>query len=263
MTLAVRVIPCLDVANGRVVKGVNFQNLRDSGDPAELSLEYYHQGADELTLLDVTATLENRKTMHELVSSVAETVFIPLTVGGGISTVDDVDQLLRAGADKVSVGSAGVADPKLLAEIANRFGSQVLVLSVDAKRDISMPSGFGITTHGGRKETGIDGLAWVSQAIELGVGEVLLNSIDADGSRSGFDLAMISSFKKVCSTPLIASGGAGNPEHFSLAATAGANALLAASVFHERLFSIRDAKKSLLVAGLPVREVSDAAGGPF
>ena len=209
MTLSVRVIPCLDVAEGRVVKGVNFLNLRDAGDPIELAEKYYEEGADELTFLDVKATVDNRSTMYELVTACAEKLFIPLTVGGGIREVNDVARLLNAGADKVSVGSAGISNPNLLNQIADRFGNQVLVISLDLKRSDKTPSGFTVTTHGGREETDLDALAWAAEAIERGAGELLVNSIDADGTRSGFDQVMLNAIYEISSVPIIASGGAG------------------------------------------------------
>ncbi|SEE16531.1 imidazole glycerol phosphate synthase subunit HisF [Ruania alba] len=256
MSVAVRVIPCLDVDAGRVVKGVNFENLRDAGDPVELAHRYDDERADEVTFLDVSASTEGRATTKEIVSRTAEEVFVPLTVGGGVRSVDDVDALLRAGADKVGVNTAAIARPELIAEIAQRFGSQVLVLSVDARRtrgDTVTPSGFEVTTHGGRRGTGIDTLEWVRQAERLGVGEVLLNSIDADGTSAGFDLEMIAQVRSEVRVPLIASGGAGSTEHFVEAARAGADALLAASVFHFGTFTVGAVKDALRAAGLPVR----------
>ena len=253
MTLSVRVIPCLDVADARVVKGVNFQNLRDAGDPIELAKKYFEDGADELTFLDVHATVDNRATMYDLVTRCAEQVFIPLTVGGGIREVEDVTRLLAAGADKVSVGSAGVANPKLLQEIAERFGNQVLVISLDLKRSKNSKSGFAVTTHGGRNETDLDAMAWVTQVIELGAGELLVNSIDADGTRAGFDTEMLEAIRGVSSVPVIASGGAGNADDFPKAAAAGADAILAASIFHEGSVSIQEAKLALKSEGYPVR----------
>lgn len=253
MTLAVRVIPCLDVADGRVVKGVNFQNLRDQGDPVELAAEYARQGADELTFLDVTATVDNRSTMYDTVRSTAEQVFIPLTVGGGVRTVEDVAQLLACGADKVSVNSAALARPELLTEISERFGNQVLVLSLDVTRSSEVASGFVVTTHGGRRLTAIDALDWVREASARGAGELLVNSIDADGTKNGFDLELIRAVREVATTPLIASGGAGALEHFAPAVRAGADAVLAASVFHERAFSIADVKAALADEGIDVR----------
>ncbi len=253
MSLSIRVIPCLDVADGRVVKGVNFLNLRDAGDPIELASRYYLEGADELTFLDVNATVDNRATMYELVTSTAEQIFIPLTVGGGIRQTEDVSRLLAAGADKVSVGSAGISNPKLLSEISNRFGSQVLVISLDLKRSTETPSGFVVTTHGGRVETQLDALAWVKTAIELGAGELLVNSIDADGTRTGFDTEMIAEIRAISKVPIIASGGAGAASDFPKAAAAGADAILAASIFHEGSVSISSAKRALLEAGYETR----------
>lgn len=253
MSLAVRVIPCLDVAEGRVVKGINFLNLRDAGDPIELASRYYDEGADELTFLDVKATVDNRETMYDLVTATAERLFIPLTVGGGIREVSDVAKLLEAGADKVSVGSAGIANPNLLTQIANRFGNQVLVVSLDLKRSISTPSGFVVTTHGGRQETTIDALEWVNRCQELGAGELLVNSIDADGTRSGFDVEMLTQIRAQSSVPVIASGGAGKASDFPEAAKAGADAILAASIFHEGSVSISAAKSELRNSGFEVR----------
>ncbi|ANP72788.1 imidazole glycerol phosphate synthase subunit HisF [Cryobacterium arcticum] len=253
MSLAVRVIPCLDVANGRVVKGVNFQNLRDAGDPVELAKRYYEQGADELTFLDVTATVDDRSTTYDVVRATAEQVFIPLTVGGGIRSVDDVSRLQASGADKVGVNSAAIARPALISEIADRYGAQVLVLSLDVKRSGRTASGFVVTTHGGRTETDLDALAWASQAIELGAGELLVNSIDADGTKAGFDLELITIMRELSSVPVIASGGAGLVEHFPPAIAAGADAVLAASVFHSGDLTIGDVKRELAAAGMVVR----------
>ena len=253
MTLSVRVIPCLDVAEGRVVKGVNFLNLRDAGDPIELAEKYYEEGADELTFLDVKATVDNRSTMYELVTACAEKLFIPLTVGGGIREVNDVARLLNAGADKVSVGSAGISNPNLLNQIADRFGNQVLVISLDLKRSDKTPSGFTVTTHGGREETDLDALAWAAEAIDRGAGELLVNSIDADGTRSGFDQVMLNAIYEISSVPIIASGGAGRAEDFPNAAKAGASAILAASIFHEGSVSISEAKSQLKLAGYETR----------
>ena len=253
MTLAVRVIPCLDVDNGRVVKGVNFAHLKDAGDPVELAASYDLAGADELTFLDITASSGNRGTVLDVVRRTAETLFIPLTVGGGIRSVDDVDALLRAGADKISVNTAAIARPSLISEISQRFGNQVLVLSVDARRNVNSPSGFEVTTHGGRESAGIDALEWVSQAAQLGVGEILLNSMDADGTKIGFDIEMISMVRERISCPLIASGGAGTAEHFVDAARAGADALLAASIFHFGEVSIEEVKDALRSAGITTR----------
>lgn len=249
---AVRIIPCLDVAAGRVVKGINFQGLRDIGDPVELASRYYQEGADEVTFLDVNASVENRKTMLEVVTKCAEQVFIPLTVGGGISSLADVTSLLAAGADKVSVGSAGIANPGLLEEIVREHGSQVLVISLDLKR-AARPSGFGVTSHGGKNLTDLDALQWIRQVEELGAGELLVNSIDADGTKSGFDIELLELVKEQSSLPVIASGGAGKVEDFVEAAAAGADAVLAASVFHEGEISIGEVKKALNKANVEVR----------
>lgn len=256
MTLAVRVIPCLDVDNGRVVKGVNFQNLRDAGDPVEMAKIYGEEGADELTFLDITASSGNRETTYDVVRRTAEQVFIPLTVGGGVRTVDDVDKLLRAGADKVGVNTAAIARPELIREIAERFGSQVLVLSVDARRcgeGTVTPSGYEVTTHGGRRGTGIDAVEWAHRAAELGAGEILLNSMDADGTKDGYDTAMIEGVRKHVTVPVIASGGAGRLADFPPAIEAGADAVLAASVFHFGDLRIGQVKEALREAGHPVR----------
>ncbi|MEU6662894.1 imidazole glycerol phosphate synthase subunit HisF [Streptomyces sp. NPDC046821] len=251
MSLAVRVIPCLDVDNGRVVKGVNFQNLRDAGDPVEMAKVYDAEGADELTFLDITASSGNRETTYDVVRRTAEQVFIPLTVGGGVRTAQDVDKLLRAGADKVGVNTAAIARPDLIREIAERFGRQVLVLSVDARRT---PSGsFEVTTHGGRKSAGIDAVEWAHQAAELGAGEILLNSMDADGTKDGYDIEMIEAVRKHVTVPVIASGGAGRLAHFPPAVAAGADAVLAASVFHFGDLRIGEVKGTLREAGYPVR----------
>ena len=253
MSLSIRVIPCLDVADGRVVKGVNFLNLRDAGDPIELAARYYEDGADELTFLDVHATVDNRSTMYDLVTACAEKVFIPLTVGGGIREVEDVSKLLGAGADKISVGSAGISNPRLLQDISRRFGNQVLVISLDLKRSSKTASGYVVTTHGGRNETDLDALAWVKQVIELGAGELLVNSIDFDGTRSGFDVEMLREIRQISTVPVIASGGAGKAEDFPVAAAAGADAILAASIFHEGSVTISGAKAALKAAGYETR----------
>ncbi|WP_308490837.1 imidazole glycerol phosphate synthase subunit HisF [Microbacterium terrisoli] len=253
MTLATRVIPCLDVAAGRVVKGVNFQNLRDMGDPVQLAELYFVQGADEITFLDVTATVDDRSTTYDVVRQTAEKVFIPLTVGGGVRTVDDVARLLAVGADKVGVNSAAIARPQLIDEIADRFGAQVLVLSLDVKRSDVADSGFVVTTHGGRVETTLDALVWAREAIERGAGELLVNSIDADGTKNGFDLELIALMREISSAPVIASGGAGAVEHFAPAVHAGADAVLAASVFHSGQLAIADVKAALAADGVPVR----------
>jgi cyclase len=276
MTVAVRVIPCLDVDGGRVVKGVNFRGLRDAGDPAELAAAYDAEGADELVFLDITASSGGRETMYEVVSRTAEQVFIPLTAGGGVRSAADVDRLLRAGADKVSLNTAAIARPELLAEAAHRFGSQCVVLSVDARRATGRsdggargvagdrppgsapasgppPSGFEVTTHGGRRGTGIDAVEWAARAVGLGVGEILLNSMDADGTKAGFDLELIRAVRSAVAVPVIASGGAGELAHFPPAVAAGADAVLAASVFHFGELRIREVKDALRAAGQPVR----------
>lgn len=253
MSLAVRVIPCLDVADGRVVKGVNFLNLRDQGDPVERAATYAAQGADELTFLDVTATTENRSTMFEVVRRTAEQVFIPLTVGGGVRSVDDVARLLAVGADKIGVNSAAIREPDLLDRIATRFGNQVIVLSLDIQRSDSAPSGFTVTTHGGKRDAGIDALAWAREAMDRGAGELLVNSMDADGTRAGFDLPLIGKISEFASVPIIASGGAGSLDHFAPAIDAGADAVLAASVFHDGTFTIPQVKRALRAGGHAVR----------
>ena len=253
MTLAKRIIPCLDVDNGRVVKGVNFTNLVDAGDPVELAKRYGEEGADELTFLDISASVDGRATTLDIVSRTAEQVFIPLTVGGGIRTVEDVNQLLRAGADKVSINTAAIKRPDLINEIADRFGNQVLVLSVDARR-AQTKSGFEVTTHGGRESTGRDALEWMQDAVTRGVGEILLNSMDADGTKSGYDIQMIKATRALLSVPIIASGGAGKVSDFADALEAGADALLAASVFHFGTFKISEVKSYLSSAGYSVRD---------
>ncbi|MFD1713587.1 imidazole glycerol phosphate synthase subunit HisF [Amnibacterium flavum] len=253
MSLAVRVIPCLDVAAGRVVKGVNFQNLQDAGDPVELSRRYFEQGADELTFLDVTATTEERATTYDVVRRTAEQVFIPLTVGGGVRSTEDVARLLAHGADKIGVNSAAIARPALIAEIADRFGAQVVVLSLDVTRSAEAPSGFVVTTHGGRRLTDIDAIEWAQQAIELGAGELLVNSIDADGTKAGFDLELIAAMREISSAPVIASGGAGKVSDFAPAVAAGADAVLAASVFHQGTLTIGDVKRELAAEGVVIR----------
>ncbi|WP_033346083.1 imidazole glycerol phosphate synthase subunit HisF [Catenuloplanes japonicus] len=251
MTVAVRVIPCLDVDAGRVVKGVNFADLRDAGDPVELAAAYDAAGADELTFLDVTASSDDRGTMLDVVRRTAESVFIPLTVGGGVRSVENVDTLLRAGADKVGVNTAAIARPELISEIAHRFGNQVLVLSLDVRR--TGQGTFEVTTHGGRRGTGLDAVEWARRVAELGAGEILLNSMDADGTKAGFDLALISAVRAVVDIPVIASGGAGAVAHFPPAIEAGADAVLAASVFHFGELSIPEVKSALRGAGHPVR----------
>lgn len=252
MTLAVRVIPCLDVDGGRVVKGINFTELRDAGDPVELARTYDAEGADELTFLDISASHEGRATTMEVVSRCAEEVFIPLTVGGGVSSVEDVNRLLRAGADKVAMNTAAIHRPELIAEVADRFGSQVLVLSVDARR-AATDSGFEVTTHGGRNSAGLDAIEWAARGAELGAGEILLNAMDADGTQDGFDLELIRAVRREVTIPVIASGGAGAVEHFAPAVDAGADAVLAATVFHFGTLRIGDVKAGLARAGHPVR----------
>jgi cyclase len=253
VAVAVRVIPCLDVHDGRVVKGVNFVDLRDAGDPVALGAVYDAEGADELTFLDISASSEGRETTLEVVRRTAETVFIPLTVGGGVGSVDDVDVLLRAGADKVAINTGAIRRPQVIADITRRFGNQVLVLSVDARRAPAMPSGFEVTTHGGRRAAGLDAVEWARRGVELGVGEILLNSMDADGTTGGFDLEMIRAVRAVVDVPLIASGGAGRVEDFPPAVGAGADAVLAATVFHFGTLRIADVKQALAAAGHPVR----------
>jgi cyclase len=256
MTLATRIIPCLDVDNGRVVKGVNFQNLKDAGDPVELAKHYAQNGADELTFLDISASRDNKETMLEVVKKTADVVFIPLTVGGGIKSVEDVDKLLRAGADKVSVNTSAISNPELINQIAQRFGSQVLVISIDARRSNEKyaPSGFEVTTHGGTKSAGLDALAWTKEAVQRGAGEVLLNSMDKDGTKDGFDLELIKLIRPNISVPLIASGGAGKITDFYPAVLAGADALLAASVFHFQEIEIASLKTELKKNNVEVRD---------
>jgi cyclase len=254
--VAIRVIPCLDVDAGRVVKGVNFRDLRDAGDPVELAARYDDEGADELVFLDITASSGDRETTYDVVRRTAEQVFIPLTVGGGVRSVEDVDRLLRAGADKVGVNTAAIARPDLLGEIAARFGSQVLVLSVDARRagdGVTTSSGFEVTTHGGRQSTGIDAVEWAARGAQLGVGEILLNSMDADGTTAGYDVEMIRAVRAVVGVPVVASGGAGRVEDFAPAVAAGADAVLAASVFHFGTLRIGEVKDALRKSAYEVR----------
>lgn len=253
MTVAIRVIPCLDVTDGRVVKGVNFTDLRDAGDPVELAGVYGAAGADELTFLDISASSRGRATTREMVTRCASTVFIPLTVGGGVRGADDVDALLRCGADKVSINTGAIARPEVIDEITGRFGDQVLVLSLDARREAGMPSGYGVTTHGGRRSAGLDAIEWAREAVARGCGEVLLNSMDADGTRDGFDAEMTSAVREAVDVPLIASGGAGRAVDFVEAVRAGADAVLAASVFHYGVLTIEQVKQELDRAGFPVR----------
>lgn len=253
MAVAVRVIPCLDVKDGRVVKGVNFTGLRDAGDPVELAAEYGRLGADEVTFLDISASSEGRATTRGMVTRCAETVFVPLTVGGGVRSVEDVDLLLRSGADKVGVNTGAIARPAMIGEVADRFGNQVVVLSVDARREPGHPSGFGVTTHGGTRSAGLDAVEWAVEAVERGAGEILLNSMDADGTTDGFDVEMIRAVRRAVDVPLIASGGAGRVEDFVEAVRAGADAVLAASVFHYRTLAIQQVKDGLGAAGFEVR----------
>ena len=253
MRLAVRVIPCLDVDAGRVVKGVNFEGLRDAGDPVELASRYDAEGADELIFLDITASSGGRATMIDVVRRTADAVFIPLTVGGGVRRVDDFDALLRAGADKVGVNTGAIADPDLLTRAARRFGSQCVVLSVDARRARGATSGFEVTTHGGRKGTGIDAIVWAQNGARLGAGEILLNSMDADGTEAGFDTELIALVREAVDVPVIASGGAGTVADFAPAVQAGADAVLAASVFHYGQLTIGEVKQAMAEAGITVR----------
>ena len=257
MTVAVRVIPCLDVDAGRVVKGVNFTSLRDAGDPVEMARLYDAEGADELVFLDITASSGNRESTYEVIRRTAEQVFIPLTVGGGVRSPDDVDRLLRSGADKVGINTAAIARPELVTECAQRFGNQCIVLSVDARRtqpgDLTTPSGFEVTTHGGRRGTGIDAVEWAERGAALGAGEILLNSMDADGTTAGYDLQLVRAVRAVVDVPLIASGGAGAVADFVPAVHAGADAVLAASVFHFGTLRIADVKAALRADGLAVR----------
>lgn len=253
MTLATRVIPCLDVDAGRVVKGVNFVDLVDQGDPVELAQRYGAQGADEVTFLDVTATVDARQTTLEVVQKTAETLFIPLTVGGGVRSADDVATLLAHGADKISVNSAAIANPSLIDEIARRFGAQVCVVSLDVTRSEATPSGFVVTTHGGRTTTTIDAVTWAKESVDRGAGELLVNSIDADGTKQGFDIELISLLRPEVTVPLVASGGAGALEHFAPAVHAGADAVLAASVFHSGQFTVTRVKEELAQSGVIVR----------
>ena len=252
-SLATRIIPCLDVSQGRVVKGINFRNLIDAGDPVEMARVYDAEGADEITFLDITASTEGRKTTLDVVRRTADEVFIPMTVGGGISSAEDVNQLLRAGADKVSINTSAIQNPSLINEISDQFGSQVLVISIDAKRGRTA-SGFEVTTHGGKTETGIDALYWIEESIKRGVGEILLNSMDMDGTRAGYDLELIRKVREFSTVPIIASGGAGDIDDFGRAIESGADALLAASIFHFGIYRIADIKRDLARKGFTVRD---------
>lgn len=256
MALRTRIIPCLDVAGGRVVKGVNFENLVDAGDPVELAYRYYLEGADEITFLDVNASKEGRGAVLDLVRRTAERVFIPLTVGGGIRSVDDVSAALEAGADKVSIASAAVSRPNLVSEVSNQFGSQVLVVSLDLKRKDSMASGYTVTSHGGSVDENIDAVSWIDKVQDLGAGELLVNSIDTDGTGQGFDLPLLEKVLSAARVPVIASGGAGSIEDFLAAAECGVDAILAASVFHREIVSISEVKTYLAGAGVLVRAMT-------
>lgn len=253
MSLSLRVIPCLDVKDGKVVKGTKFKNLLDIGNPVELAKAYYEAGADEITFLDVSASIEGRKAILDVISETAESIFIPLTVGGGVKTIEDVEDYLAAGADKVSIGSASVSNPDLLDEIARKYGNQILVVSLDIIEDSNVPSGFALTTMGGTNLTGIDAIKWIVDNQDRGIGELLINSVDADGTKSGFNIPLIQAIKSITHLPLIASGGAGSAEDFVTAAKAGANAVLAASIFHNGEVSIMDVKDTLHANGVKVR----------
>ena len=255
--LALRVIPCLDVKDGRVVKGVNFVALADAGDPVEQARLYDAEGADELCFLDITASHEGRDTILDVVSRTAAEVFIPLTVGGGVRSVEDVRRLLRAGADKVSINSAAVADPSLITAAAEAFGSQAIVVAIDARRRAD-DTGFEVFTHGGRRGTGLDAVDWARRVESLGAGEILLTSMDRDGTKQGFDVDLTRAVRGATRLPIIASGGVGAPEHFVDGARAGASGLLAASVFHFGQFRIADAKAAPEAAGLPVRPLAES-----
>ena len=255
--LALRIIPCLDVKDGRVVKGVNFVALRDAGDPVEQARAYDAQGADEITFLDIGATHDNRDTMFDVVSRTAAEVFIPLTVGGGVRSVEDIRRLLIAGADKASINSAAVAEPELVSRAAEAFGSQCIVVAVDAK---TVGEGrWEVFTHGGRRPTGLDAIAWAERMAGLGAGEILLTSMDRDGTKQGFDLDLLRRVTRAVRVPVIASGGVGSLSHFVEGAAAGATGLLAASVFHDGVYRIAQAKDALAAAGWPVRRVRELA----
>ena len=250
---SVRVIPCLDVDAGRVVKGVNFLNLRDAGDPVELAARYNEEGADEIVFYDITASSSARGTMVDVVRRTAEEVFIPLTVGGGVRTLDDARELLRVGADKVSVNTAAVARPELIAELAQEFGAQCVVVGIDVRRS---PGGFEVYTHGGRKPSGLDAVSWAAECELLGAGEVVLNSMDKDGTRDGFDIELTRAVVEACNVPVVASGGVGTLDHLVEGAVDGrADAVLAASVFHFGEYTVRQAKEHLAASGVTVRPV--------
>jgi cyclase len=253
MSLSIRVIPCLDVKDGRVVKGVKFQGLNDMGDPVALAKEYFEAGADEITFLDVSASLEGRMAMLDVISQTAESIFIPLTVGGGVTKLEDVSNYLKAGADKVSIGSAAINSPSLIDEISAKYGAQIVVISLDIIEDGNKPSGYALTTHGGTRLTEQDAFEWISNNQHRGIGELLLNSVDADGTRSGFNEKLIRAVRKITTLPIIASGGAGSADHFPPAVAAGANAVLAASIFHEGSVTIMDVKQTLSNHGMKVR----------
>lgn len=253
MPLTKRIIPCLDVADGRVVKGVNFENLVDAGDPVELAQAYYREGADEITFLDVNASKEGRSTVLDLVRQTAEKVFIPLTVGGGIRSTSDVAALLEAGADKVSVASAAIERPELISEIVRKFGSQVLVVSLDLKRSADATSGFTVTSRGGSVDSGLDAREWILKVQGLGAGELLVNSIDADGTKAGFDIELLKLVCEVAVVPVIASGGAGTASDFVAAAATGVDAFLAASIFHQKQVSLAEVRTALSSAHVLVR----------
>lgn len=253
--LAKRIIPCMDIRNGRVVKGIHFVNIRDAGDPVELAEEYNKQGADELVFLDITASHENRKTVIELVSKVAKQIFIPFTVGGGISAIDDIREILNAGADKVSINTAALKNPDFIKKAAEKFGSQCIVLAIDAKRKDKMPSNYEVVIYGGRKPIGIDAVEWAKKGARLGAGEILLTSMERDGTKLGFDLPITRKISEAVNIPVIASGGVGKLEHFLEAFTKGkADAALAASIFHYRTYTVKDIKDYLKKNKVVVRE---------
>ncbi len=249
--LTCRVIPCLDVRDGRVVKGVRFKDLRDQGDPSAIAGRYDEQGADEIVFLDITAAPEGRDTDRDWVRRTAEQVFIPLTVGGGVRRVDDAARLLHAGADKVALNTAAIDDPPLLDRLAKRFGSQCVVLSVDARRDPEL--GWEVVTHGGRRPRGVGAVEWISEGVERGAGEILLTSIDSDGTQAGYDLELLRRVSSAVGVPVIASGGAGRPEHLAEALAAGSAAVLAASIFHESTYTVGEVKRYLAERGFPMR----------